>query len=143
MTNIVFRPNRVVTQPRINPYFNNHFNMVNQKGSLPNTINPSRIHSNIIEFETKFEIQLALPGYSKENIAIKIENNNLIVSTEPLATQEMKYLKQEINPTKLSRSFIIPENVNIEDISAVMTNGILSISILKVEKPSPLNITIK
>jgi HSP20 family protein len=90
----------------------------------------------IIEKEKSFELHVLLPGLEKENVSLEIENSKLVVSGErkqqELAENE-KYQTVESFHGKFRRSFNLPKNVDTENIKAVFKNGILEISIDKVE----------
>jgi HSP20 family protein len=96
---------------------------------------------NIIEDKEEFRLEFALPGYSKENITIGIENELLKVSGKyPVNPDQGGELKRiEFNKTDFERNFILPNSINSDEIKGAMENGILTIHLpLKEEvKPKP------
>jgi HSP20 family protein len=98
--------------------------------------------ANVIEDETGFDIELALPGFEKEEISMKLEKNLLSILAgreKNESEKESSYSTQEFGKTgKYRRSFIIPETINVEGITAEYRNGILKVSLPKKEvKPLP------
>lgn len=97
------------------------------------TFKPS---ANIIENDDAFEVELALPGYKKDDFKIEVSGNMLSVSTE--FTEEDneetdKYLRREFSFKSFNRSFRLPRTVESEKIEASFENGILSLNIPKRE----------
>ena len=92
---------------------------------------------NIFENEVAFTIQLAVPGFKKENFEIDLKNNRLIVSAEiKEENQELKpnFTLREFNYSQFSRSFNLPKNADQSNIKAGYTDGILEIVIAKKEQ---------
>ncbi len=102
-----------------------------------------RLHStlpavNISESETKYSIELAVPGMDKQAIAIEVKENLLSVSAEkPAESSEKKetqnFRRREFSYTKFRRNFTLPENANDKAIQASCADGILTIHIPKKE----------
>ncbi|MDX9942619.1 MAG: Hsp20/alpha crystallin family protein [Bacteroidales bacterium] len=89
--------------------------------------------TNILEDEKQFEIQLAAPGMKKDDFSLNVENNVLSVSYEKKEDekQEDKFLRREFGMDSFTRSFSIPKTTDGEKISARYEQGILFISIPK------------
>ncbi len=94
--------------------------------------------TNILENEKAFEIQLAVPGMKKEDFKMEMEDNVLSVIFEKKAeeTEERKeeYLRREFDLEDFTRSFSIPKTVDVENIKAKYDNGILYITVPKMDK---------
>ncbi len=93
--------------------------------------------TNILEKENSYEIELAAPGMKKEDFKLEVENKLLSVIYEKKADEaqpEVEYLQQEFHMDEFTRSFTIPETADAEKIKARYDNGILYISIPKMEK---------
>jgi HSP20 family protein len=92
---------------------------------------------NISENEKGYDLQFALPGFNKDQLSVKIENEHLIVSSqiETAETKETKkYTRKEFNVTSFSRSFYLPEQIEEEKIVANYENGILDLHLPKAIK---------
>ena len=105
------------------PFENNVF-----KGTMP--------AANVIESENEFKLDMAVPGYQKNDFNLEVENDILVISAEMKDSKEDKdkgYSRKEFSYQSFSRSFHLPESVNAEKINAKYDNGILHIHIPKME----------
>ncbi len=92
---------------------------------------------NTREGEFAYHIDVDLPGVKKEDINIDIDNGKLTISGQRDTKEEVKeedYYKVETSFGKFQRIFTIPENVDIENINASSQNGVLEVTIPKLEK---------
>jgi len=93
--------------------------------------------ANVSEDENKYTIELALPGFSKEEISIKFEEEILTVTAGRQPKEDVKGPKYTWNEfgfkSKYERSFQLPETIDADSISAAFENGILKISLPKKE----------
>lgn len=104
---------------------------LNDKGR-PNT--SRRPAANVSESEAAFEIELALPGFNKEDLKIELDKNRLTLSAEQKQdeTKETKnYSFREFNSSSFSRQFVIPRSIDTEHIEAKYDNGILFVTLPK------------
>ncbi|WP_333821110.1 Hsp20/alpha crystallin family protein [Ohtaekwangia sp.] len=91
----------------------------------------------IVEGEKAFEIHVAVPGVNKEDFKLDVNDNLLTISGERKFTKEKKdnnFHSIETQYGTFSRSFSLPENVDVNAISAKYVNGILEITVPKDEK---------
>lgn len=113
-------------------------------GKNENTFTPD---VNIIEFNDKYQLQMALPGVVKEDVHLNIEENVLTISMEKnKVKEEVQYLKKEFFINGFKRAFNIPDEVNQEIIEATQSNGVLTVVMPKVEtavNKGPRNIEVK
>jgi HSP20 family protein len=89
---------------------------------------------NIIEEEKEFVVEMAVPGMTKKDFNISVENGVLTISAENKTEKEevkKNFTRKEFNYNSFSRSFTLPENVNDEKIVANYENGILKLHIGK------------
>lgn len=93
--------------------------------------------ANVSEDENKYNIELALPGFSKEEVSIKFEEEVLTVTAGHQPKEDVKGPKYTWNEfgfkSKYERSFLLPETVDADNITAAFENGILNISLPKKE----------
>lgn len=125
---------KTLKQNNNNFWFPNLLDDVFNQGFVP-TSSLTLPSVNIIEFENRFEIELAIPGKNKENFAIEIEEDILTVSFTETAQQESeekgKYTRKEFSYNSFKRTFALPENVNQEEIKVTYENGILKFDLPK------------
>lgn len=91
----------------------------------------------IMEEEKAFEVHVAVPGMSKDDFKIDLNDNYLTISGERKFGREKKednFYSMETQYGTFSRSFSLPENVDAAKISAKYVNGILEVTIPKDEK---------
>lgn len=91
---------------------------------------------NILENSDNYTIELAVPGFSKDDLKVAIDKNQLTISYESKAekNESVNYLKRQFGKSNFSRSFELPKNVESDKIEAAHNNGVLSISIPKKAK---------
>ncbi len=98
------------------------------------------------ETEDAFKITAELPGMTKKDIKITLENNVLSISGEKKGEKEVKeknYHRVERSYGKFHRAFELPGAVNRDKIEAEYKDGILSISVPKTEEAKPKQIEVK
>jgi len=140
---------------RYNPYSNARrgLGVVNQILNQLDSLQEESISSfvpvvNTREGEFAYHVELDLPGIKKEDIEITTEDNILTISGERKLKDEVKeddYYKVESVYGKFSRSFTLPEQIDVENIHAESSDGVLEVIIpkLKVEESKPKKIEIK
>jgi len=92
---------------------------------------------NIIENKNNFNLEVAAPGLHKKDFKIDINGNLLTISgqkEENKEEKEDKFTRQEYNYSSFSRSFTIPDDVQIDKIDATYDGGILKLTLPKTEK---------
>ena len=91
----------------------------------------STIKANTSETNDSYIIELFVPGISKDEIKVSVENEILSVVVERKENDEAGYTLREFNFNNMSRSFELPETADLEKISAKHNNGILILTIGK------------
>ena len=99
-------------------------------------------------FDTKDAVVLKaeLAGMDPDDIQIEVEDNVLTVKGERRfeeAVDEERYYRVERRFGSFQRSLALPQGVRAEDISANYEDGILTISVPKVEEEKPKRIEVK
>lgn len=92
---------------------------------------------NICESEHAFEIEVAAPGMTKENLNVHVENDSeLIVAFDKKNTadkeEKKNYIRREFSYGSYRQAFSLPDDIDIEAIKAEMQDGILRISLPKI-----------
>ncbi|MBU1668951.1 Hsp20/alpha crystallin family protein [bacterium] len=92
---------------------------------------------NTREGEYAYHVEVDLPGVKKEDIKVGIEENKIVISGEKKLKEELKeenYYKVESFYGEFKRSFTLPEGVDVENIHAESKDGVLEVTIPKLEK---------
>jgi len=93
---------------------------------------------NVYEGKDNYEIEVAAPGLEKKDFCIDVKENVLTVSSEKKEQREEKegnkVVLSEFNYSSFSRSFQLPEGIDVNKISACHKNGVLKISLPKREE---------
>ena len=93
---------------------------------------------NVSESDKNYELELSVPGLSKEDLSLSVDSdNNLVI--EMVQHEEKKeekkdrhYLRHEFSTMQFKQLFSLPENVKKEAISAKVEHGILYVTLPKV-----------
>ena len=106
------------------------------------------ISSDIKELADGYQIEMELPGFSKEEVKAQLKDGYLTITAEHNAENKeenneegqkketVKYIRRERYYGKCQRSFFVGKNVTEEDINAKFENGILTMYVPKeVNKP--------
>ena len=96
--------------------------------------------TDIKENDKGYELDVDLPGYKKEDVKAELKDGYLTISASNDNTKEEKdedgkYIRKERYTGSVSRSFYVGKYVTEEDIHAKFENGILKLSVPKVDAP--------
>lgn len=99
----------------------------------------------IQETEDSYKLQAELPGLTKDDVSITLENNVLRLSGERKVEKDVKkesFHRVERTYGAFSRAFALPQQVNAEGVQAAFENGVLTITVPKAEQAKPRKISI-
>ncbi len=100
----------------------------------------------ITEHDKEFIIQANLPGFKKENVKISVHDNQLMleaVCDEKKEEQKGTVYRCERYSGSYRRNLMLPENADINKISAKMEDGVLTLSLPKKEPTPKKEITVE
>lgn len=112
--------------------FNDFFG--NEWMEKANTTSPA---INIAETDTDYKVEIAVPGMTKDDFSIRIEDDDQLVVTmekkqeNKEEDQKGRYLRREFSYSQFQQNMILPDNVEKDKIEAKVENGILTIDIPK------------
>ncbi len=105
--------------------------------------------TDVHETETDYEMEMDLPGFTKDHIIVKLEDGYMTISASKDQDTEKKghhgkVIRQERYCGSMQRSFYVGDAVKTEDVKAKFENGVLKLSIPKKELQAlpPANNTI-
>jgi len=98
-------------------------------------------------FETEKEITMLadMPGARAEDLSIDLRDNTLTLSADiaPVGNTDEENILIEYESGRYYRQFTLGELINQEKIGAQLNDGVLRLSLPKVEKATPKKITVK
>lgn len=120
--------------------------VIDQVGVTPYS-NSAYPKVNVYEYDDKVGIVAEIPGLSKKQIKVDVEDNILTISGDKHSVWDdakAKVLRRELKQSSFKRSFTLGELLNGDDISANFKDGVLSIEIPKSvpEKPKKHSVNI-
>jgi molecular chaperone IbpA len=116
-------------------------------GNHPNQTTPSSYPPyNIVKHDDdKFTIEIALAGFSRDEIEIECRENVLKIESKsrPEGSDEKEYLYKGISNKRFNKAFTLSDDVVVND--ADMKDGILKINMERIipEEKKPRSIEIK
>ena len=144
-----FNPYNVALRKTANKdFFNNIFyNFFNDEDDYKLTSNKSSFVPavDIKETDDSYVVVTDLPGVSKEDIKIETHDNRLKLSGEKKSQdkkEEDNVLHFERSHGSFERTWVLPTDVDSENISAEMKEGVLILKLPKVEEVKPKEITV-
>lgn len=85
----------------------------------------------VIENDKEFVVEMALVGVKKEDISIDVEKDVLTIKAERKEVKDLNYNRKETYFGKYERMFVLPEDVDKENIDASLSDGILKVIVPK------------
>ena len=104
--------------------------------------------TDVHEHDDHYEVDIDLPGFSKDEINLELKDGYLTVSAakgldKDETSKKGKLIRQERYAGAMQRSFYVGDSVKVEDVKAKFEDGVLRLSIPKKElKELPGNNTI-
>ncbi|RAI91416.1 Hsp20/alpha crystallin family protein [Algoriphagus yeomjeoni] len=94
---------------------------------------------NILETDSDFKVEMAVPGMKKEDFRVELDNNTLTIQAEASTTSEnhdesASYARKEFSYQSFRRSFYLPNTVENDKIEATYQDGVLRLIIPKREE---------
>lgn len=98
--------------------------------------------TDIIESQNAFMVKMDMPGVGKDNVTIKLENNVLEVegAINPKTYANLRPLYTEYNIGHYTRKFQFSNDLDREQISAKMEDGVLTLTLPKRPEVAPKQI---
>ena len=155
MTKVVFNPNvpMIDRDSFLTPFDKMFDQIVNaQYPEITKTVgvNPMQGSAypkvNVYEYDDKVGIVAEIPGLDNKQLEVFVEVGVLTISGDKHSAFEdngAKVLRRELKQSSFKRQFELGELLDGENISANFKDGILSVSVPKVEPTKPTKHTVK
>ena len=101
---------------------------------------------NVYEYDDKVGIVAEIPGLNKKQLEVSVEEGVLTISGDKHSAFEndgAKVLRRELKQSSFKRQFELGDLLDGENISADFKDGILSVSVPKLEPKQPKIHTVK
>ena len=94
---------------------------------------------NIADCKECVELEVCVPGLSKEQLSLTLdERNNLVIEfkeeKQEQSKEERTYIRRQFSKRSFKQTFILSETINREKITAKVENGILFVTLPKITK---------
>lgn len=113
------------------------FNDFFYNNNMPKT-NATAPAINVLENENEYIVELAAPGLRKEDFDISINNDgDLVIKMEKkneVKDEKAHYLRREFAYSKYEQTLILPDDVNKDEVGVRMSDGVLNITLPKLNK---------
>ena len=86
--------------------------------------------TNIKESDKDFIIEFAVPGKSNNDFEIELDNQLLTVKTiDNISKNDYNYMQQEFDYSSFSKSYELPQSINLTKINSFYRDGMLTITL--------------
>lgn len=107
--------------------------------------------ADVVEYPNSYVFVVDMPGIKASEIKVQVESENvLVVSGERKRDPKekdnkdgVKYVRMERRFGKFMRKFVLPDNANVDKISALCQDGVLTVTVEKVPPPQPKTIQVQ
>ena len=112
---------------------------------IPFTQNRSVPPVNVWEDDKHLHVEIDVPGMTMDNLEVEVDDGHLVIKglREETTVDDRVYHRRERVFEKFTRSFILNEEADEEKIDAVLTNGVLTVSLSKKPEIQPRRIEVK
>lgn len=112
--------------------------------ATPGTTTGGAVPVNVRETDQQYEMDVVAPGCRKEDFSIRLENDLLTISMdrkEEHREQDEKanWVRNEYLQRSFARTFTLDETVDVNNINATYTDGILHLVLPKNEKAKKIS----
>ncbi len=130
----------------VDPFFNLVDEFFPFSPAAHKSVRPTTVLTNVLELDDQFVIEMAVPGFEKNDFEIAVENDTLkirlnVTDDAPKGT----YRRREFKYGNIDRSWNLGKEIDQDKIEANYLNGILQVSLGKKDEaktPAPKSIEI-
>jgi HSP20 family protein len=97
----------------------------------------------VLENADGYTLEVEMPGVSKENLEMWVENNELtILGRRSMPSVEGTLIHRESRPENFRRTFEIDPSIDASKISAKIAQGVVTLTLPKAEQVKPRKIAV-
>jgi HSP20 family protein len=96
--------------------------------------------ADVKELPGSYSFVVDMPGLGTGDIKVQVEDERVLVISGERRREERedaKYLRMERRMGKFMRKFVLPDNADMDKISAVCKDGVLTVTVEKLPPPEP------
>lgn len=110
-----------------------------------NRVTPMLPPVDIVEDADGITLRADMPGVSREALSIDVDNDTLTIegAVSLGESARMKDVYAEVRVAQYKRSFVLGRDLDTEKIDARLANGVLTLTIPKLEQARPRRIAVK
>src|SRR5690606_29904936 len=96
---------------------------------------------NIVENSDAYRVEILVPGFDKKDLKVEMVDDTLTIRGEHTEEQDEgsgeRFMRREFSRQAFERSFVLPNSVQADHISAEYVNGVLKLNVPKSEEAKP------
>lgn len=128
--------------------FANHFPELTKELGVGFFEKQSYPRVDVVDYNDRVEILAEIPGLSKEEVSVEVQENVLTISGQKLKKVEDKeftgkYIRRELKHSSFKRSFTLGEQIDQSKPQAKFENGLLTVTLAKVKPTVPVTKKVK
>ncbi|KAK0597264.1 hypothetical protein LWI29_023522 [Acer saccharum] len=140
----LWRNNDIIDVPALYEFFpsglgNALLQATENLNKLFSNISPAQLMGRVKEEDECYKLRFEVPGLSKEEVKITIEDGVLNIEGEHKEEAEEKSDGDEFWSSKrfgyYNTSLVLPDDAKVDDINAELKDGVLNVTIPRTEKP--------
>jgi HSP20 family molecular chaperone IbpA len=99
----------------------------------------------VLENETGITLKADLPGVSRDGLNIRVDGETLTIEGQVNLgdVQALEPVYAEIRTAQYKRSFVLSRDLDTSKIDATMKNGVLTLTVPKLEQAKPRRIAVR
>jgi len=97
----------------------------------------------IYENKDEYLVIADLPGVANDHLSVKLDQGELTLEGQWIEEDKGSPVAREYRPIDFRRTFLVPDSVDAEKISANLANGVLKVRLPKSEGVKPRRIEIQ
>lgn len=100
----------------------------------------------VVERDDEFHVAVDLPGFERDDVEIKATNRSLRIRADheqQFDEERDRFVRHERRHESIDRSIRLPSEIDPEAVTAKMKNGVLSVTLPRIEKENERRIDIE